>query len=88
VVSIWLALVVLLGLAAFAVILNHVDPGQPRPWLRAMVGLAPGIAGAAIVGTLSTDLVPDAVERTLTPWVVVLATVGIVGLTVMNLARR
>jgi hypothetical protein len=87
-VSIWSAIVFTVGLAGFAVLLNHVDPGQPRPWTRAIIGLAPGLIGAFVIGTLATDLVPDALEQTITPWVVVLATVGVVGLTVTNLARR
>ena len=87
-VSIWAAIVLTMGLAAFAVAMNRVDPGQPRPWTRALIGLAPGVIGAFLVGTLATDLVPDTLEATATPWIVVLATIGVVGLTVMNLARR
>jgi predicted membrane channel-forming protein YqfA (hemolysin III family) len=87
-VSIWSAIVFALGLAAFAILLNHVDPGQPRRWTRALIGLAPGLVGAVLVGTLITDLVPDGLEATITPWVVAIATVVVVGLTVMNLARR
>jgi hypothetical protein len=88
VVSIWSAIVFAVGLGGFAVLLGRVDPGQPRPWTRALIGLAPGLIGAFIVGTLATDLVPDALEATATPWVVVLATCGVIGLTVLNLARR
>ena len=87
-VTIWAALVFALGLVGMVVVLERVDPGQPRPWTRALIGLAPGIIGAFLIGTLSTDLVPDAFETTITPWVVVLATIGVVGLTVMSLARR
>ena len=87
-VSFWVAVILTLALAAFAIILNRVAPGQPRPWLRALIGLAPGVVGAIVVGTLTTDLVPDAFEQTATPWVVALATVGIIGLTVTSLARR
>jgi hypothetical protein len=77
-----------LGLAAFATLLHVVDPGQPRRWTRALIGLAPGLAGAFLVGTLATDLVPDDFEQMITPWVVVLATCGVIGLTVTNLPRR
>ncbi len=87
-VSIWAGLILALGLTAFALLLNHVSPGQPRPWTRALIGLMPGLAGAVLVGMLATDLVPDALEQTATPWVVVLATLGVVGLTVLGLARR
>jgi hypothetical protein len=87
-VSIWIAIVLAVGLAGFAILLNHVDPGQPRPWMRAMVGVAPGVAGAFIVGTLATDLVPDGLEQSVTPLVIVLATAAIIGLTVLNLSRR
>lgn len=87
-VSIWAGLVLVLGLTAFAILLNHVTPGQPRPWTRAIIGLAPGVAGAFLVGMLATDLVPDGFEQTVTPWVVVLATVGVAGLTALGLARR
>ena len=87
-VTIWAALVFAVGLVGFAVVLERVDPGQPRPWTRALIGLAPGIIGAFLIGTLSTDLVPDAFETTITPWLVVLASIGVVGLTVMSLARR
>lgn len=87
-VTIWATLVFAVGLVGFVVVLERLDPGQPRPWTRALIGLAPGIVGAFLIGTLSTDLVPDAFETTITPWVVVLATIGVVGLTVMSLARR
>ena len=87
-VSIWSAIVFGVGLAGFAALLNHLDPGQPRRWTRAAIGLAPGLIGAFLVGMLATDLVPDTLEATATPWVVVLATVGVIGLTVLNLARR
>jgi hypothetical protein len=87
-VSIWAALVASVALLAFLMLLDRIDRGQSRPSTRALIGLAPGVVGAFIVGTLATDLVPDTVEQTATPWIVVIVTAGVVGLTIMKLARR
>jgi hypothetical protein len=87
-VSIWAALVASVAMLVFAMLLDRIDRGQSRASTRVLMGLAPGIMGAFIVGTVATDLVPDSVEQTATPWVVVIATAGVIGLAIMNLARR
>jgi hypothetical protein len=53
-----------------------------------VVGLVPGIIGAIVVGSLSTDLVPDGIEVALGSWVVVGVSIGMIGLTFRSLAHR
>ncbi len=77
------------GSLTFVVVLFlRLAPGQQRRRTRILVGLIPGLVGAAVVGALTTDLVPDRFETVALPWVVVAVSIGMVALTVRNLAAR
>ncbi len=83
-----IASVLVLLLIVLTVIAVRVVPGQPRRRTRALIGLAPGVAGAFVVGALVTDIVPDSWERVAGPWVILAVTAGVVALAVTNLIRQ
>jgi hypothetical protein len=59
-----------------------------RVWVRAMIGIVPGVIGALIILVTSMDLLPDDVEDGAWMFVlVVLSVVAIIG-TTYRLARR
>jgi len=64
------------------------DGEHGGPVLQVVVGSAIGLTAAFIVLVLNVDLIPDQVESTIGPFVVVAITsIAIVG-TVLRLARR
>jgi hypothetical protein len=83
-----IASVLILTVGALTLLLLRVAPGQSRRRTRALVGLVPGLLGALVVGSLTTDIVPDTWENVAVPWVIVLGTAAVVLLTVTNLAER
>lgn len=80
-----LAIASIVGLIALVL---RVAPGQQRWRTRALLGVTPGLIGAAIIGATTADLVPDSFESLALPWVVVAVTIGMVALTLRNLERR
>jgi uncharacterized membrane protein YeaQ/YmgE (transglycosylase-associated protein family) len=80
------ALVICLLAVVIAVVLRWA-PGQQRRGTRALIGLVPGVLGAAIVLALHKDLVPDSFETFALPYVIVAVTAGVILLTIRNLAE-
>lgn len=87
-VNVEIAILLAALLALLTVLLVRVAPGQSRRRTRALIGLAPGVVGAFVVGALVTDFVPDAWERVVGPWLILVVTVGVVVLAITNLARE
>lgn len=83
-----IASVLILTVGSLTLLLVRVAPGQSRRRTRALVGLVPGLLGALVVASLTTDIVPDTWEDVAVPWVIVLGTAAVVLLTVTNLAER
>ena len=83
-----IASLLVLLLVVLTVALVRVVPGQPSRRTRAAIGLVPGVVGALVVGALVTDIVPDAWERVVSPWVILAVTAGVVVLAVTNLVRQ
>jgi hypothetical protein len=85
----------LLLIAAFAIIAvawfasrhRHVVTSD-RVWVRALIGIVPGIIGALIILVTSMDLLPDDLEDG--AWLVVLVAISAVAIvgTTYRLARR
>jgi hypothetical protein len=59
-----------------------------RVWVRAMIGIVPGVIGALIILVTSMDLLPDDVEDG--AWVFVLVVISAIAIagTTYRLARR
>lgn len=75
------------SIAGLVVLVLRVAPGVQRRWMRALIGLVPGVIGALIVGALNRDLVPDRLETVVLPWVIVAVTIGVIALMIRNLAE-
>lgn len=86
--NVGIAALVIGSIAGLIVLVTRVAPGQQRRWIRALIGLVPGVIGAGIVGAFNSDLVPDRLETIVLPWVIVAVTIGIIALTIRNLAER
>lgn len=82
-----IATVVILVLALVIAIVLRFAPGQQRRGTRALIGLVPGVIGAAVVLALTKDLVPDSFETFALPYVIVAVTAGVILLTIRNLAE-
>ncbi len=59
-----------------------------RVWVRAMIGIVPGVVGALIILVTSMDLLPDDLEDG--AWVFVLVVISVIAIagTTYRLARR
>jgi hypothetical protein len=57
-------------------------------WLQVLAGAAVGLVAAFVVLVLSVDLVPDEIESSVGPWVVVAVTIVAVAGSAIRLARR
>lgn len=82
-----LVVAALVVLAAVGLALGRRD-GHGHFRAQLLLGAAIGVAAALVVLVLSVDLVPDQIEATLRPWVVVAVTVVMIGGLVLRAARR
>jgi hypothetical protein len=83
-----IAFLISLTIAALILLVTRLAPGAPGRGTRALLGLVPGLLGAFVVLAVSTDLVPDSLERRALPVVVIAVTVGIVLITITSLLER
>jgi hypothetical protein len=85
--NVGIAALIIGSIAGLIVLVLRVAPGVHGRWMRALIGLVPGLIGAGIIGALNSDLVPDRLETIVLPWVIVAVTIGIIALTIRNLAE-
>jgi hypothetical protein len=85
--NVGIAALIIGSIAGLIVLVLRVAPGVQGRWMRALIGLVPGLIGAGIIGALNSDLVPDRLETIVLPWVIVAVTIGIIALTIRNLAE-
>jgi hypothetical protein len=84
--NVGIASLVVLSIGLMIAVVLRVAPGQDQRRTRALVGLVPGIIGAGVVAALTTDIIPDAFESFLLPWVIVGVTIVLIVVTVRNLS--
>jgi hypothetical protein len=83
-------IVIIVGLSvlSFAGIVLVIAPEQRRLRTRLLIGFVPGLIGAIAIAAVSEDLLPDALEPTVFPLMIIFASLGIAALAVRNLVMR